>query len=126
MSQSPYQKDHLLNPAAPSHELPELYHVEPLALKKPTNLRLPRKAKAHVIVGRLAERLLISVPESTTDEAAQQLARMAEKSIGEPVFIVTHNVQFLQARKLTEEETRMVLGANAEAEAKEVNAQAEA
>lgn len=63
----------------------------------------------HYIEGELGNRVIISVPEMTSMVTVERIQDVAEEALGKPVLVVTHNVEFMKAVKLTPQETSKVV-----------------
>lgn len=58
----------------------------------------------HEIEGELADYVIVSVPCSESHASAKVLREKLQEALAKPVLIVTHNVEFLLAKKLTPKE----------------------
>jgi len=69
--------------------------------------------------------VVLSVPETTSRASCDRLRDAAVKELRKPVLVVTHNVEFLRATKLSTAEAARVIK-QAETQTAAADAQAEA
>lgn len=65
--------------------------------------------ESYYIEGEIDEWLVISVPETTRIEEVQAFKKGLEQGTRRPVLVVTHNISFMRARKLTPNEAADVI-----------------
>jgi hypothetical protein len=63
----------------------------------------------HYVEGEIGDRAILSVPESTSQLQAQRLQEAAEEALGKKVLVVTHNVEFMRARRLSPDEAAKII-----------------
>jgi hypothetical protein len=63
----------------------------------------------HYIEGELGQRLVISIPETETAETAEGIQQAAEAEFKKPVLMITHNITFMKAVRLSPNETAAVI-----------------
>jgi hypothetical protein len=60
------------------------------------------------VVGELYKHILVSVPATTSKNAAIELQTQLETQLKKPVIILTHNISVLSARLLDSQETKFL------------------
>jgi hypothetical protein len=62
-----------------------------------------------VIEGKLEEHLVVSVPVDTSFESLQRIYKQLEQEFNMPVCVVTHNMEFMVAQRLSRGEATRAL-----------------
>jgi len=69
-----------------------------------------KEASAQVVIkGKLENHLICSVPESTSGATVNELSKELERKFKKPVIVITHNMEFVKAKRLTGKEAQQVL-----------------
>lgn len=64
----------------------------------------------HYIEGELEDRIIISVPEATSQATVEKIQEVATQAFnGRPVLVVTHNVEFMRPDRLSRKEAAEVI-----------------
>jgi hypothetical protein len=83
---------------------PTLYKVEPIFRDEDAETLVVGE-ETHRIEGKLAEFLVVSVPETTTEAKAIELEqKLTTLTKGQPVLVISHNIQLMRATPLTRQE----------------------
>ena len=61
---------------------------------------IPSRDAGFEIEGEIEDHIIISVPPSMSERAAQEMLKKLSETISSPVIVITHNIEFLKARKL--------------------------
>lgn len=61
-----------------------------------------------IIAGNLEDRVIVSVSPSMSHRSVDELVEQLSKTIAAPVIVVTHNVHFLKAQKLSNKEAAKI------------------
>jgi len=86
-----------------------VYRVEKLFREKDSEeLRL--NEEVHYIEGEIDDWLVASVPETTSAASAKMTQDRIQAATNRPVLIITHNIEFMRAVKLTPAEAAKVIG----------------
>jgi len=65
--------------------------------------------EGNYIEGNLAGYVVVSVPETTTYAMAEEIKQKAMVMLKQPVTVITHNIAFLKATKLTPKEAAKII-----------------
>ena len=67
-----------------------------------------KNGEAYLIRGSLDDHVIVSVPTTISHRASIELEMALEKKIMRPIIIVTHNVEFMKVRKLSERQATAI------------------
>lgn len=67
------------------------------------------EGEVHYIEGCLDNYVIISVPETTSQASAEKIKQEAIKLLNKPVCVITHNIAFVKAVKLSPKEAAAVI-----------------
>ena len=87
----------------------EFYKLVAIEKKEDGNI-VPRNE--FEIEGRLEDHVVISVPPTMTERSVRELLENLSKKISAPVIVVTHNISFLKARRMTAREVSLITHIN--------------
>lgn len=88
---------------------PAIYRVIPIA-KDPDDPDGPLvKTDEYLIQGSLFDHIIVSVPISISHRAAHELSERLVAELGQPVLLVTHNINFLTLERLSKAEAEKVV-----------------
>lgn len=79
-----------------------MYRVVPL-FNEETRAEWP-DSPHWVVEGKLEDQIIISVPVTTSMSRIRKICDEATKELGKPVTVITHNMEFLVAKKLPPKE----------------------
>lgn len=88
---------------------PKRDHGEPYTANDGTVLKDLGEGPAYFIEGEFGRRLIVSVPDSTSQRACEELQERLEVHFGRPVCVFTHNIQFVVSERLTAAEANAVI-----------------
>lgn len=66
-------------------------------------------AEDYSVQGELDDYIIVSVPTTTSQNAAESLRKRLTEAVQRPVILVTHNIHFLRARKMSSAEARKTI-----------------
>lgn len=67
-----------------------------------------RQTHEYTLAGNIGEVQIVSVPTTTSENAAQLLRQSLQEELKRPVVVVSHATQFVMLEKLTASETKLV------------------
>lgn len=84
----------------------EFYCVEPLSEDggEHSDLEVAGQLHPYVVEGSLADFVVVSVPETVSASVAREIVEQLQTQMKKPVMVITHNVMFMRARRLTRRE----------------------
>ena len=68
------------------------------------------------VEGSIEDHVIVSVPTSMKERSVRELLEKLSKEISSPVIVVTHNISFLKAKKMTPKEVAELARKNTDAE----------
>ena len=86
----------------------QIYRLESL-LSKVDTLGFAVEGEVHHIEGAIDQYVVVSVPETTSYAQAERIKTEAIRLTGKPACVVSHNVTFLRAVKLSPKEAAEVV-----------------
>ena len=81
-----------------------IYQLEPLGIKGqsgPLSDGPLESCGEYIIQGEIKDHVIVSVPLTMTQRSAMELTTKLRDTLDKPVILVTHNMHFLKARKLS-------------------------
>jgi len=88
-----------------------IYRLEPI-IQADARESILATGPEHFIEGEIGDCLIVSVPPTASHETCRQLRDQLREAIGRVdrnILILTHNIEFLRARKLTPAEASKIL-----------------
>ena len=85
----------------------KLHRVEHLFPDPDNRETLLIDGEEHYIEGEIDSYVVVSVPETTTEGAANIVKAKIQAATNRPVLVVTHNIEFMRLRELDHKETAL-------------------